>query len=133
MSTAGRKRAGVRAGRHAPVFAALGDPTRLALVERLASRSAQSIADLAADAAITRQAITKHLTVLEEAGLVRSVRRGRERRFELCPGPLGDARRALEEIAGQWDAALARLRSFVEAGGGGAPAPPTRAGSSPRP
>jgi DNA-binding transcriptional ArsR family regulator len=73
-----------------------------------------SIARLTASSSLTRQAITKHLRVLRRAGLVRGVRRGRESLFELRPGALEDARHALDNIARQWDAALARLKSFVE-------------------
>jgi DNA-binding transcriptional ArsR family regulator len=100
--------------RSAPVFAALGDDTRLALLTKLSAGSRCSIARLTAGSSLTRQAITKHLRVLEEAGLVRGVREGRESLFELEPGRLDDARRALESISRQWDRALARLKAFVE-------------------
>ena len=96
------------------MFAALGDETRLALLAKLGSGSSLSIATLTDGSALTRQAITKHLRVLQKAGLVRGIRRGRERVFELNPASLEDARRSLDEIAAQWDAALARLKSFVE-------------------
>ncbi len=98
----------------APVFAALGDPTRLRLVAALCAGSALSIAQLTAGTAITRQAVTKHLEVLADAGLVRDIRHGRERRWELEPSKLDEARRSLEAIARQWDQALARLKKFVE-------------------
>lgn len=101
------------AGR-ASVFAALGDETRLALIGRLSAGPPQSIARLAAGSAISRQGITKHLRVLEGAGIVRSVRAGREARFELCPEPLTAARSYLEEVSAQWDKALGRLKAFVE-------------------
>src|SRR5688500_1902553 len=101
--------------RHAaPVFAALGDRTRLMLVGRLSRSSPQSISRLTAGSRLTRQAITKHLRVLRDAGLVRDVRRGRESLYELRPEPLEEARRALESIARQWDDALARLKAFAE-------------------
>jgi len=100
--------------RHAPVFAALGDPTRLTLLTRLGGGSRCSIARLTAGSKLTRQAITKHLRVLQDAGLVRGVRRGRENLFELEPQPLDEARCALDGISRQWDEALARLKSFVE-------------------
>jgi DNA-binding transcriptional ArsR family regulator len=100
--------------KNAPIFAALGDPTRLALITRLAAGSRFSISTLTEGSPLTRQAITKHLRVLEQAGLVRSLRQGRENLFELKPEPLDEARRALDQIARQWDDALHRLKSFVE-------------------
>ena len=98
----------------APVFAALGDETRLRLVFRLCSGGPASIARLTAGSSITRQAITKHLQVLAGAGLVRSRRRGRERLWELRPQELEQARQSLESISRQWAEALGRLKSFVE-------------------
>lgn len=98
----------------APVFAALGDPTRLALVSRLCRDAPCSIAQLAAEAPITRQGITKHLRVLEQAGLVRTEMIGRERVYELEAKPLAQAETYLANVARQWDAALARLQDFVE-------------------
>lgn len=98
----------------APVFAALGDPTRLRLVAALCAGGALSIAQLTAGTAVTRQAVTKHLTVLADAGLVRDIRQGRERLWELEPSRLDEARRSLDAIAAQWDQALQRLKSFVE-------------------
>jgi DNA-binding transcriptional ArsR family regulator len=100
--------------RGAPVFAALGDETRLALVARLSHGGPQSIARLTAGSEVTRQAITKHLGVLEEAGLARHVRRGRERIWELDTRRLGEARRYLDQISRGWDEALGRLRTLVE-------------------
>jgi DNA-binding transcriptional ArsR family regulator len=98
----------------APVFAALGDVTRLALVARLGSAGPQSISRLAAGSAVTRQAITKHLLVLEGVGLVRSVKRGRERIWRFDPEQLADARHFLDEVSSQRDEALNRLKKFVE-------------------
>jgi DNA-binding transcriptional ArsR family regulator len=98
----------------APIFAALGDPTRLALLGRLAAGEPRSIAELAAGSPITRQAVTKHLRVLEGAGLVRNARAGRETRYELTPAPLGEARAFLDRVSAQWDARLGRLKRFVE-------------------
>ena len=98
----------------APVFAALGDGTRLALLARLSDGRARSIAALSADTRLTRQAITKHLHMLEEAGLVRSARVGRESRFSYRPEPVAEARVYLDRVAAQWDDALSRLRAFVE-------------------
>jgi DNA-binding transcriptional ArsR family regulator len=102
--------------RRAPIFAALGDETRLSLLTMLSEEPRLSIARLTAGSSLTRQAITKHLRVLRRAGLVRGVRRGRESLFELRPAALEGARHALDNIARQWDAALARLKSFVERG-----------------
>lgn len=101
-------------GRAAPVFAALGDPTRLELVKRMCGAGPLSISQLATGAAVTRQAITKHLGVLAGAGLVRDVRRGRERIWALDPGHITEARGWLDEISVQWDKALDRLKRFVE-------------------
>ncbi|MFM9995997.1 MAG: ArsR/SmtB family transcription factor [Phycisphaerales bacterium] len=101
--------------RQAPLFAALADPTRLALLTKLSGGASLSIASLAEGTRLTRQAITKHLRVLRNARLVRGVRRGRERLFRLEPEPLAEARRALDGIARQWGLALARLKAFVEA------------------
>ena len=101
-------------GHAAPVFAALGDETRLKLVARLGSAGPQSIAQLSEGSDVTRQAITKHLLVLDEAGLVHSEKRGRERIWEFDSGRLDEARRFLEEVSSQWDKALHRLKEFVE-------------------
>lgn len=101
----------------APVFAALGDPTRLALLERLGDGRPRSITRLAEGLEPSRQAVTKHLRVLERAGIVRSRRVGRETRFVVEPQPLRDARSYLDTVSRQWDAAIARLRLFVEAEG----------------
>lgn len=98
----------------APVFAALGDETRLRLVFRLCDDGPLSITRLAAGSKVTRQAITKHLRVMEAAGLVRSTRHGRESVWQLRRRGLKDARRYLSLISKQWDDALGRLRKFVE-------------------
>jgi DNA-binding transcriptional ArsR family regulator len=98
----------------APLFAALGDETRLALLDRLGAGGPQSITRLTAGSAVTRQAITKHLQVLAEAGLVHDSRRGRERIWTLDTTRLEEARRSLDQIAQHWDEALERLRAFVE-------------------
>lgn len=95
-------------------FAALGDETRLSLMGKLAGGPPQSIARLAEGSTLTRQAITKHLRVLESAGVARSVRIGREKLFELRPEPLKDLQSYLERVSQQWDDALARLKLFVE-------------------
>jgi DNA-binding transcriptional ArsR family regulator len=98
----------------APVFAALGDATRLRLVVRLSGGRPQSITQLSAGAAVTRQAITKHLHVLAESGLVRGRKQGREQMWELNLRQVQEAQRRLELIAQQWDGALARLKLMVE-------------------
>lgn len=100
----------------ARVFAALGDPTRLQLVTVLCASGALSIAQLTANTDISRQAVSKHLQVLTEAGVVHGLKLGRERLWQLDPAQLEEARRALDEIGRQWDAALGRLKNFVEAG-----------------
>src|SRR6202012_2607136 len=100
----------------APIFAALGDKTRLALVARLCNGGPLSIARLTAGAEITRQAITKHLNILAGAGLVRDIRVGRERLWEVETRQIEEARRCLQQISNQWDDALARLKLSVENG-----------------
>lgn len=98
----------------APIFAALGDETRLRLIALLCVGGAMSITQLTSGTAISRQAVTKHLDVLAAAGLVRDVRSGRERLWEFEPTHLEEARRSLEAIAHQWDLALAKLKRAVE-------------------
>ena len=98
----------------APVFAALGDETRLAIVARLCADGPASIARLTDGASVTRQAVTKHLTVLAGAGLVRDAWHGRERIWELAPGRLDDARKFLDQISRRWDERLDRLKKLVE-------------------
>src|SRR5713226_1856530 len=98
----------------APLFAALGDKTRLRLVSRLCDDGPMSITRLTAGSNVTRQAITKHLRVLEGAGLVRSTRHGRESVWQLEQRRLKDARHYLDLISKQWDDALVRLRKLVE-------------------
>jgi len=98
----------------ASVFAALGDATRLALVAKLCRGQPRSISQLTEGSKLTRQAITKHLRVLERAEIVHSVRTGRESRFELDPEPIEELKKYLDLVSAQWDQALARLKSFVE-------------------
>ncbi|HTV96001.1 MAG TPA: metalloregulator ArsR/SmtB family transcription factor [Steroidobacteraceae bacterium] len=100
--------------RYAPVFHALGDATRLSLLARLSDGAPCSIAKLTEDTKLTRQAVTKHLKVLEQARLVRSARQGRESRFAFNPEPIDAVRGYLDLVSRQWDAALDRLRRFVE-------------------
>lgn len=97
-----------------PVFAALGDETRLRLVALLCAGGALSIAQLTDSTDITRQAVTKHLQVLADAGLVRDIRQGRERLWEFEPSRLEEARRSLDAIAEQWDQSLGRLKASLE-------------------
>lgn len=104
-----RRRAG-----QAPVFAALGDKTRLALVAKLSEGRPCSISQLTGGSRLTRQAITKHLRVLEGAGLVHSVRAGRQSLFEFNPQPIEGVKEYLDLVSRQWDRALARLKAFVE-------------------
>ncbi len=98
----------------AMVFAALGDRTRLALVVRLSGGQPRSISQLTRGSRLTRQAITKHLRVLESAGMVRCSRAGRENLFELNPEPMDEIREYLDFVSQKWDHALARLKRFVE-------------------
>jgi DNA-binding transcriptional ArsR family regulator len=111
-----KRRSSIAAKRQprAPVFAALGDETRLSLVAKLCSGQPHSIAQLTEGSKLTRQAITKHLRVLESVGIVHSVRTGRESRFEFDPGPMEEIKEYLDFISEHWDQALARLKSFVE-------------------
>jgi len=98
----------------APVFAALGDATRLELVSRLSDGQARSIAQLTGGLRLTRQGVTKHLRVLEHAGIVNSVRVGRESQFTYVPERMEQVQSYLETVSRQWDDALSRLKSFVE-------------------
>src|SRR5690348_16291573 len=102
------------ARRSAHLFAALGDETRLRLIFRLCGGGPMSITRLTAGSKVTRQAITKHLRVMEGAGLVRSARHGRESVWQLDRRRLKDASHYLDMISRQWDRALDRLRAFVE-------------------
>ena len=99
---------------HAHAFAALGDETRLSLVAELCGGQPRSISQLTQGSSLTRQAITKHLRVLESAGIVRSVRSGRESLFRFHPERIEETKQYLDRVSQQWDEALARLKSFVE-------------------
>jgi DNA-binding transcriptional ArsR family regulator len=118
MSRARRRAAGRRPAvtGSAPIFAALGDQTRLRLMSRMGIGAPMSIVELTRGAGVTRQAVTKHLHVLAEAGLVRGARRGRERLWEPDDARLEEARRALDAISRQWDHTLGRLKELVERG-----------------
>jgi DNA-binding transcriptional ArsR family regulator len=111
-----RSRSGTTARRHAhaPVFAALGDETRLWLVAQLCGGQPRSISQLTAGSELTRQAITKHLRVLESVRIVHSVRTGRESLFEFRPEPIDKIKSYLDLVSEEWDQALSRLKSFVE-------------------
>ena len=108
-SGAGEKLAGA-----APLFAALGDETRLSVVARLCTGGPQSIVRLTGGTKVSRQAVTKHLRALAGAGIVRSKREGRERIWEVRTSRLAEARAWLEQISARWDEALDRLRALVE-------------------
>ena len=105
---------GVRLRTQAHAFAALGDETRLALVMKLADGQAHSISRLTRGTRLTRQAVTKHLRVLENAGMVRSERAGRESRFEFNPQPIVGLKEYIDLVSGEWDQALGRLKALVE-------------------
>jgi DNA-binding transcriptional ArsR family regulator len=98
----------------APLFAALGDPVRLAMVTRLSGHGPLPTVQLKQSAGVSRQAITKHLQVLENAGLLQSDRIGRDRQWRMHTERLSAARDYLDQIAKQWDERLQRLRAFVE-------------------
>lgn len=113
MSSKGRSTLAERKA-HVPVFAALGDETRLSIVTKLCRGQPQSISQLTKDSKLTRQAITKHLRVLETAGVVRSARSGRESLYEFAPEPIEEIKIYLDLVSKQWDHTLARLKTFVE-------------------
>jgi DNA-binding transcriptional ArsR family regulator len=98
----------------APIFAALGDKTRLSLMSRLTDGRARSIVELTRGAGLSRQGVSKHLGVLERAGVIASEHIGRESRYVICPSALVEARRYLERASRQWDEAIARLQKLVE-------------------
>jgi DNA-binding transcriptional ArsR family regulator len=106
--------AALKTEQQAHIFAALGDPTRLSLVAKLIDGKPHSISTLTAGNKITRQGITKHLTVLENVGLVSKIKDGRESLYELDTKPLESLQEYLEIIASQWDKALHNLKTFVE-------------------
>lgn len=124
---AGLAAAGLRGGARGPtlsvhssqalarIFAALGDPTRLKLVAMLCAGGTLSIAQLTANTNISRQAVTKHLQVLSDAGVTRDTKAGRQRLWQLDPARIEEAKRTLEVIGRQWHSALGRLKAFAEA------------------
>jgi DNA-binding transcriptional ArsR family regulator len=103
-----------RGGNSAAVFAALGDPMRISIVRRLCDEGPLSIAQLTSGSDVTRQAITKHLRVMERAQILRSERNGRERLWRIERRRLAEARHYLDSISKQWDNALDRLKAFIE-------------------
>ena len=115
-------RAGAHAARAraaAPLFAALGDETRLQMLMRLASSGPESIAQMSAKSQVSRQAITKHLQVLAQAGFVLGERRGREHVWRIQPRRFEEVHAHLARMSKQWDEALERLREFVDGEGSG--------------
>ncbi len=96
------------------LFAALGDPTRLALIQQLSHGGPASISTLADRQSMTRQGVTKHLHVLASAGIIDGSRQGREQVWTLNPKRLAEGRRHLDVIAAGWDDALARFKKLVE-------------------
>jgi DNA-binding transcriptional ArsR family regulator len=102
------------AARAAVIFAALGDPTRLALIEQLSHGGPASISSLANRQAMTRQGVTKHLHVLADAGLIDGSRHGREQVWTLNPQRLAEGRRHIDSIAAGWEDALNRLKLLLE-------------------
>ena len=109
-----RRNRAVALQKHADIFAALGDPIRLSLVSKLVGGEPHSISALTEGTKVTRQAVTKHLRVLEEVGVVHSVKEGRESLYELNPEPLASIQEYLDVIADQWDQTLKNLKAFVE-------------------
>jgi DNA-binding transcriptional ArsR family regulator len=114
MSRQSHSRRGSRPRAPAHVFAALGDETRLLLVRKLCGGEPRSISQLTRGSRLTRQAITKHLRVLESAKIVRCVRSGRQSLFEFNPEPVEELKHYLDFVSARWDEALSRLKSFVE-------------------
>jgi DNA-binding transcriptional ArsR family regulator len=114
MSRIGSDMSAAKRRHHAAVCAALGDETRLSLVTTLSGGEPRSIAQLTGGSRMTRQAITKHLRVLESAGIVHSVRSGRESRFKFDPQPLNELHEYLGRVSAHWDQVLSRLKILVE-------------------
>src|ERR1700674_4802783 len=114
MSHKGRSSLAVKRQARAHVFGALGDAARVSLVAKLCGGQAYSISQLRQGSKLTRQAITKHLRVLESLGIVHSIRVGRESLFEFDPQPIEGIKKHLDLVSEQWDQALSRLKSFVE-------------------
>lgn len=109
-----KRRNDARIAGAALLFAALGDPIRLTLLDRLSQGGPASISELAETFSVTRQAVTKHLTVLSDAGVIEGRREGRSHVWAMNPSKLLDAQRHLDTIARGWDDALGRLKRHVE-------------------
>ncbi len=114
MSPKRHSRTALKRQARVPAFVALGHKTRLSLVAKLSRGRPCSISQLTGGSKLTRQAITKHLRVLERAGIVHSVRMGRESLFEFDPKPMAEIKEYLDFVSAQWDQALSRLKAFVE-------------------
>ena len=112
-----RARGGAVSDAAGRVFSALADPNRRFLLEALATRDSATPTELAAELPVTRQAVSKHLAALTEAGLVEPARAGRETRYRLTPGPLADARGWIERVGANWDERLAELARHLETRG----------------
>jgi DNA-binding transcriptional ArsR family regulator len=121
MSRKGHSGMVAKRSTYASLFNALGDETRLSLVATLCGGQTRSISQLRKGSKLTRQAITKHLRVLEDSGVVHCVRAGRESRFEFDPQAIEGIKGYLDLVSEQWDQALSRLKSFVENGVSGMP------------
>jgi DNA-binding transcriptional ArsR family regulator len=96
-----------------PVFSALSDANRRRLLEALARRDSATQRELAAELPVSRQAVGKHLAALADAGLVEASRSGRNTRYRLTPGALGEAVSWIERVGAEWDARLAALRDHL--------------------
>lgn len=107
----------MREDRAEAVFSALGDATRREVIRALSERGPATATGLAARLPVTRQAVTKHLAALADAGLVTCVRRGREKLYRLSPEPLTDAMTWMAQVGAQWDERLANLRSYLASAG----------------
>jgi DNA-binding transcriptional ArsR family regulator len=98
----------------APLFDALGDPNRLRIMTRLCDGGPSSTTEVTQVVAVSRQAATKHLMLMEAVGLVSSERKGRERIWRVQPKPLSEASDYLTALSNRWDRAIDRLRAYVE-------------------
>ena len=96
------------------VFAALADPTRRTIMREVSERGSATATELAPPLGVTRQAVAKHLAVLQDAGLVAAHRHGREVRYAVRPEPLDATARWLAHLAGEWDARLAAIKRIAE-------------------
>lgn len=114
MSTKNREKVIRQFHRQAPLFSALGDSSRIDLLMKLSDGKLHSITELTEGTSVSRQAVTKHLRILEDASLIRGIRKGRESLFRIEPRSLDEAKYTLDEISRQWDQALSRLKAFVE-------------------